>query len=96
MKVVLRGKIHQVECTQGETILDAAIRADIDPPYSCLEGTCMACMAVCKSDRIQMPDDHFLDPSDISSGKILTCQAKIIEPSQKTESSEITVNFDEI
>jgi vanillate O-demethylase ferredoxin subunit len=41
--VMLKRSEAQVEVREGESILSALLRADIDVPYSCEEGVCGAC-----------------------------------------------------
>lgn len=38
---------HEVVCQQGETVLDALLRENIDIPYSCKQGACQSCMLRC-------------------------------------------------
>jgi ferredoxin len=43
--VVCHGKTKEIEISQGEGFLEAAMRAEMNPPYSCLEGICGTCEA---------------------------------------------------
>ena len=40
------GKTTVVDGEEGRTLLDLALMAGIQPPYSCLEGRCGTCEAV--------------------------------------------------
>lgn len=42
-KVTIKPSGHEFEVEQGETILEAAMRQDIDLPYGCRGGACGAC-----------------------------------------------------
>ncbi len=44
-KIICQGKTKDVEVGEGEGFLEAALRAEMSPPYSCLEGVCGTCQA---------------------------------------------------
>lgn len=41
----VNNKDFQIEAEEGRSLLDLAIMAQINPPYSCLEGVCSSCEA---------------------------------------------------
>lgn len=59
----------------GEPILDAALQAGIDPPYSCAGGACGTCQARVTLGRAVMDQNHVLSEAQVDDGYILTCQA---------------------
>lgn len=59
----------------GDTILDAAMQAGIDPPYSCAGGACGTCRAKVLLGKAVMDQNHALDDDEIAGGYVLTCQA---------------------
>lgn len=61
--------------SQGDTILDAALQAGIDPPYSCAGGACGTCKAKVMLGCAVMDQNHVLDEAEIEEGFVLTCQA---------------------
>lgn len=65
----------EVTPQENETVLEALLREGFDPPYSCLEGTCIACQCTIKEGAIRMPDTGMLMPEDYEDGKALSCQA---------------------
>ncbi|MFC0185019.1 ring-1,2-phenylacetyl-CoA epoxidase subunit PaaE [Pseudarcicella hirudinis] len=67
------GNDYQVLVKPHETILDAALRDDIDLPYSCQAGMCTACMGKCLSGKVQMDEEDGLTDNEIKNGYILTC-----------------------
>lgn len=69
------GKRHLVPYQRGETILQAAQRAGIEPPYSCEEGYCSSCQARLITGSVDMPDQDCLSDEDIEDGQILACSA---------------------
>lgn len=71
----------------GETILDAALQAGIDPPYSCAGGACGTCRAKVLLGRAVMDQNHVLDEDEVERGYVLTCQAHPV-------SEEVRVDYD--
>jgi ferredoxin-NADP reductase len=69
-----------VETTFGlrstsDSILDAALQAGIDPPYSCAGGACGTCKAKVLLGRAVMDQNHVLTDTEVADGYVLTCQA---------------------
>ena len=58
-----------------ESVLEALLRAGFDPPYSCLEGNCLACQCTVKEGAIRMRDTGMLNEDDYAEGRALSCQA---------------------
>ncbi|KYG70391.1 hypothetical protein AZI85_00070 [Bdellovibrio bacteriovorus] len=46
VKFIIEGKGTEVIAEEGRTLLDLALIAQINPPYSCMEGTCGTCEAL--------------------------------------------------
>jgi ferredoxin len=69
------GKKLKYTCQYNETILDAALNAGGDPPYSCLVAACSTCRAMVKTGNIEMKDRDALSDKDIAKGFVLTCQS---------------------
>ena len=46
--VVLDGSTTDIRCRPGETILQAARREGLEPPFACEEAYCGCCMAIYK------------------------------------------------
>jgi ring-1,2-phenylacetyl-CoA epoxidase subunit PaaE len=69
------GTDYQVVVKPHETILEAALRDDIDLPYSCQAGMCTACMGKCTSGQVHMDDEDGLTEKEVQQGYILTCVA---------------------
>ena len=75
--------------TAGPTVLESAIAAGIDPPYSCRGGVCTTCMARLKEGRVKMDMNHALTDTELEEGYILTCQS---HPTTAT----VKINYDDI
>lgn len=89
--VTLGRKQHEIDLHSGESLLDAALRAGLDVPYSCMEGVCTACMAQVREGKINFPEDTTLTERDSSEGKTLTCQAKLGMGCQK-----VVIDYDAV
>lgn len=71
----------------GDTILEAARRAGLKPPFSCEAGNCGSCMARLEKGRATMRVNNALSPDEVDTGWVLTCQAIPM-------SRELFVDFD--
>lgn len=72
--IQLDGKTAQVPFREGETILEAARRAGMTPPFSCEAGNCGTCMAKLTSGTATMRVNDALDDDEVEEGYVLTCQ----------------------
>ncbi len=88
LTIELKGKFREIDYRTGETILDAALRAGLFPPFACQEGVCASCKATLKSGRVVMLKHEALTPLEADQRNILTCTAA-------ATSAETTVSFDE-
>lgn len=88
-EAVLDGDVLSVLPNKGETILEAFLRDGESPPYSCMEGTCIACQCKVLEGLVELPKDSFMTEEDIQDGLILSCQAKI-------KSKKVKVDFDDL
>jgi len=66
---------HRVGYQPGDTILEAARRAGLKPPFSCQAGSCGTCMAHLDEGKATMRVNNVLDTGEVEEGWILTCQA---------------------
>jgi ring-1,2-phenylacetyl-CoA epoxidase subunit PaaE len=72
---------------EGESILDAAMRAGADLPFSCKGGVCCTCKARVLDGEVEMDVNYALEPEEVEAGYILTCQAH-------PKSARVMVTFD--
>jgi ring-1,2-phenylacetyl-CoA epoxidase subunit PaaE len=74
--VVADGVSTAVPMNEGETLLDAALRAGLDLPYSCRGGMCSTCRARVTEGAVSMDVNYGLEPWETAAGFVLTCQAR--------------------
>jgi ring-1,2-phenylacetyl-CoA epoxidase subunit PaaE len=73
--VTVDGVRTEVPVAEGEPILDAALRAGLDLPYSCRGGMCSTCRARLTEGEVEMEVNYALEPWETEAGYVLTCQA---------------------
>lgn len=61
--------------TSGITILDAAIEAGVDAPFSCKGAVCCTCRAKVIEGKVKMDANFALTDAEVEEGFVLTCQA---------------------
>jgi len=74
--LIIDGARLEVPMAEGETIVDAAVRAGRDPPFSCRAGMCCTCRARLVEGRVAMATNYSLEPWETEAGYVLTCQAR--------------------
>jgi len=60
---------------QTDDLLSAALRNQVDAPYSCQGGICSSCMAKVTEGHAVMTKNTILTDAEVKDGFILTCQA---------------------
>ncbi|MFN8303508.1 MAG: 1,2-phenylacetyl-CoA epoxidase subunit PaaE [Saprospiraceae bacterium] len=61
--------------TDGSTLLDAAMRAGADLPFSCKGGVCSTCKARVLEGELEMELNYGLEADEVEAGYVLTCQS---------------------
>lgn len=87
--IVADGRRTEVPVAEGETVLDAALRAGLDLPYSCRGGMCSTCRAKVAEGSVAMAVNYGLEPWETEAGYALTCQAVPTTP-------HVTVDYDQV
>ncbi|HMF04235.1 MAG TPA: ferredoxin--NADP reductase [Acidimicrobiia bacterium] len=59
----------------GDTVLEAARRGGLSPPFSCEQGNCATCMAHLEDGTVTMRVNNALTPDEVDDGWVLTCQS---------------------
>lgn len=87
VEVTLSGETKSFTVPQNQTILEALIEAGENPPYSCMDGACMACMGKVTEGLVMQDDPGILAQENIEAQECLTCQAK-------PRSKNVKLNYD--
>jgi ferredoxin len=64
-----------VTYSRGETLLQTARMAGLNPPSSCEVGSCGTCMARLTEGCARMLNNDALEEDEVEEGWVLTCQA---------------------
>jgi len=75
--------------SQKDDILAAALRNDVDAPYSCQGGVCSSCLGKVTQGTAVMIKNSILTDDEVNEGFILTCQAH-------PTTSKISIDFDDV
>jgi len=85
--VTLDGSTTRLSLAPQERILDAAIEAGLDVPFSCRAGMCCTCRAKVMRGAVEMGLNYALSDDEVQEGFVLTCQAT-------PTSQSVAVDFD--
>lgn len=88
LTVVLDGKPHELRMDKDERVLDVALNAGLDLPWSCRGGVCCTCRAKVVEGSVQMDKNFTLEPWETDKGFVLSCQAR-------PTSDRLVVSYDE-
>jgi ring-1,2-phenylacetyl-CoA epoxidase subunit PaaE len=76
MTVLLDGKEHEVALSPDEFVLDAALNAGLDLPFSCKAGVCSTCRCKVTEGDVSMDKNFTLEANEVAQGFALSCQAR--------------------
>lgn len=76
MTIVLDGKEHEVALSPDEHVLDAALNAGLDLPFSCKAGVCSTCRCKVTHGEVTMDKNFTLEADEVGQGFALSCQAR--------------------
>ena len=87
--VTLDDDTETFQMAQDNSVLQAALDAGMDPPYSCQGGICSTCIARITEGKVEMRKNQILTDDELAEGYILTCQSHPTTPT-------ITIDYDDI
>lgn len=88
VRITLDGSTFDLDLAyEGDSILDAALKAGADLPYACKGGVCCTCRAKIVEGTVEMDVNYSLEKDEIAKGFVLTCQSH-----PRTE--RVVVDFD--
>jgi ring-1,2-phenylacetyl-CoA epoxidase subunit PaaE len=88
LTIVLDGKPHQLRMGKDEKVLDVALNAGLDLPWSCKGGVCCTCRAKVMEGAVTMDKNFTLEPWETEKGFVLSCQAR-------PTTTRLVVSYDE-
>lgn len=71
--IILNGEEYKIQVEPGGYILETALDADINMPFSCQSGLCTACRGKLISGQVKMDDPDGLSDEELEEGYVLTC-----------------------
>ena len=87
--IILDGEHREFQiASDGETVLDTAIKVKMDVPFACKGAVCCTCRAKILEGKATMTQNYALTEQEVADGYILTCQAH-------PASERLVVSYDE-
>lgn len=87
VKIIVDKQEHTIQVQANETVLDAALDANIDVPFSCMSAACATCRCKLEAGTVEMEDAEILSKKEREQNYILSCQAHPTSPG-------VVLNFD--
>jgi 3-ketosteroid 9alpha-monooxygenase subunit B len=81
------GKVQKIAYKKGQTVLEAARAAGLNPLSSCEEGFCASCAAKTIKGKVVLAKNDIYTDDDLANNWILTCQAHCFGP-------EVEITYD--
>lgn len=75
VEIIHQGTTNNIEVNEEQTILQAALDAGIELPYSCSAGVCTTCAAKVLSGEVDQSDGMGVSPELQAEGYTLLCVA---------------------
>ncbi|MGC1172601.1 1,2-phenylacetyl-CoA epoxidase subunit PaaE [Polaromonas sp.] len=88
LSVQLDGKAHELRMHAHERVLDVALAAGLDLPYSCKGGVCCTCRAKVLEGQVAMEKNFTLESWEVDKGFVLSCQARPL-------SERVSISYDD-
>lgn len=86
--ITLDGATRTITAEKDQSLLDAALEAQIDAPYACKAGVCSTCRCRVTEGEVEMVANHALEDYEVEAGYVLSCQAYPI-------SDRVAVDYDQ-
>lgn len=83
MTVVVDGKEFEIPVSRDEHLLDAALGAGLDLPFSCKAGVCCTCRCKVVEGSATMDKNYTLEADEVAQGYVLSCQARAAADTMK-------------
>jgi len=73
--ITLDGETRELPYTPGKTVLETAVEAGLQAPFSCQDAYCSCCMAKLVAGEVKMRKNDCLNARDLADGWVLCCQS---------------------
>jgi len=70
------------------TVLDAAMNAGLELPFSCRAGVCSTCRTKVISGEVEMAQNYALEDWELEQGYVLACQSRVKTPTLELDYDE--------
>ena len=71
-----------------DTVLDAAMHAGLELPFSCRAGVCSTCRTKVVSGEVEMAQNYALEDWELEQGYVLACQSRVKTPTLELDYDE--------
>lgn len=88
-EAVLDGIRHRFPIGEDETVIEAALAAGLELPYSCRGGMCCTCRARLVEGKVAMDQNYSLERWELEAGYVLTCQSR-------PHTAKIVLDYDQV
>ena len=78
LRVTLDGATVALALAPGETVLEAALAAGLDAPWSCRAGVCSTCRCRVTEGEVEMAQNHAIEDDEAARGFVLSCQSRAV------------------
>ncbi|WP_062985618.1 ferredoxin--NADP reductase [Nocardia anaemiae] len=75
VEVELDGTTSEFDWPRNTVLLDVLLARGMEPPYSCREGACSACVCRVVDGEVKLLRNEVLEREDLADGYVLACQA---------------------
>ena len=82
-----RRRIFAMRMNDG-TVLDAAMEAGLELPFSCRAGVCSTCRTKVVSGEVEMAQNYALEEWELEQGYVLACQSRVKTPTLELDYDE--------
>ncbi len=83
----LDGRSYRATYHLGDTVLETARKAGLEPPFACEDGYCGSCAAKLLRGEVKMHKNEVFSLKEVAAGNILTCHSRPC-------SAELEVSYD--
>ncbi|MGH7268900.1 MAG: 2Fe-2S iron-sulfur cluster-binding protein, partial [Polyangiaceae bacterium] len=78
--VRMDGEEHSLTVAPGRTVLETALDAGVEMPFSCTVGGCGACRVLLVQGDVVMDEPNCLSPQERADGYVLACSSRPTSP----------------